>query len=307
MKKILLGLFFSMAVFVLQAQSKVHVVKPGETLYALCKKYSVTVTQLKALNKQLVKSTSLQVGQKIIISASAGNASVPSKGTSAKIHTVTKGESLTTIAKKYGVSITTLKQWNSLRDLNVKIGQKLIVSKANTTAQYKPAPVASTPDTEYSEEDTRRQRTMKPVDNTNNTSSERAVTESNFPSSNKTAALTTDGLRTTSSDPTEYPAIFNQYSVNGFQIKKSRGTAGYLAEATSGNQNLAFYSGAEAGSIIRVTNMVNQKTIYVKVIGKLPPADSSKGLNIKLSNEAAMDLGATEDKLLVEVASFFKE
>ena len=44
-------------------------------------------------------------------------------------HKVKIGEYLGTIAKKYNVTVAEIKEWNSLEDNNVKLGETLIVSK----------------------------------------------------------------------------------------------------------------------------------------------------------------------------------
>jgi LysM repeat protein len=46
-----------------------------------------------------------------------------------KTHEVQPKESLYAISKKYGVSVTQLKEWNNLNDNNLKPGQQLIISK----------------------------------------------------------------------------------------------------------------------------------------------------------------------------------
>jgi len=46
----------------------------------------------------------------------------------AKFHTVRKGESLPVIARKYGCSVTELKQWNNLRGSLIYPNQKLKVN-----------------------------------------------------------------------------------------------------------------------------------------------------------------------------------
>ncbi len=61
-----------------------------------------------------------------------------------KWHTVRRGESLGTIAKKHRVSVAQLRDWNNLRGSTIKPGQRLAVhtaSKAEPTAEAKPAPV----------------------------------------------------------------------------------------------------------------------------------------------------------------------
>jgi len=49
---------------------------------------------------------------------------------------------------------------------------------------------------------------------------------------------------------------------------------------------------------------MNHKTVFVKVVGKVPPMDASSDITVKLSSKAAKDLGALDEKFLVEVASF---
>ena len=43
------------------------------------------------------------------------------------VHKVKKGETLASIAKKYNVSVTSLKQWNNLKKDTLKAGQKLTI------------------------------------------------------------------------------------------------------------------------------------------------------------------------------------
>jgi hypothetical protein len=159
---------------------------------------------------------------------------------------------------------------------------------------YKPIPVASTPDTPYREEDIRPRATIL----------DSKIEKDPLPVTNQAASVK-DGLRTNSSNPEEYPDIFNQYAVQSFFMKKNKGMANYISGATSGNQNLAFYNEAESGSVIRVTNLMNHKTIFVKVIGRVPPMDAANEVFLKLSNKSAQDLEVSDQKFLVEVASFF--
>jgi membrane-bound lytic murein transglycosylase D len=59
-----------------------------------------------------------------------------------RTHTVRSGESLGTIARKYGVSVTELKRWNGLRSDMIRAGQKLKVhaspgARAGSTVQHR--------------------------------------------------------------------------------------------------------------------------------------------------------------------------
>lgn len=307
MKKIMFSVFFGVSVLVSAAQGTWHVVKKGETLYGIAKNYGISFADLKSSNPVLLSNPNVKVGQKLSIPGTKLNtSSTGTKTVAAKVHTITKGETLYAVCKKYGVSITEIKAWNKLSDLNVKPGQRLIVSKVNEMAIYKPIAVPSTPDTPYREEDARPRVNIPEVKKSEAAIvQEKIITEKpkEIIETSKPAPVITS-LKTSSSEPSEYPGIFNQYSAHGFKIKRNRGAANYLADATSGNQHLAFYNDAETGSIIRVTNMMNHKTIFVKVIGKLPPADAANEIVIKLANKAARDLGVQDDKFLAEIASY---
>lgn len=58
-----------------------------------------------------------------------------------KVHVVKRGESLSSIARKYRVTLNELKRWNNLKKNVVPVGTRLIVNSAYKT-QEKPAPPA---------------------------------------------------------------------------------------------------------------------------------------------------------------------
>ena len=109
----------------------VHIVKSGENLGSIAKKYHISVNQLKTWNN--LKKTTIYPGQKLIVYSSgapmaqSGNSKPVERSTEQKIHTVKSGENLSVIAKKYKCTVTDLKKWNNLKSTNLKIGQKLKV------------------------------------------------------------------------------------------------------------------------------------------------------------------------------------
>lgn len=297
MRKVWLVIYFGLSVLCLNAQSRTHMVKPGETLYSIAHSYSLSLSDLLKANPALKGNTGIQIGQRLSIPTSSNTRPTASVTATANVHTVTKGETLYALCKRYGVSVAEIKQWNNLTDLNLRIGQKLIVAKTDSKKIYKTVSVPSTPDTPYREEDIRIRK--------ENPKAEVMFEQQEIYEKPKEMPLArTETLRTTSVDPTEYSSVFTNYATHGYKIKKNRGAANYLSDVTSGNQFLAFYNEAETGSIIRVTNLMNQKTIFVKVMGKLPSDDSTREVILKLSNSAAKQLGVMDDKFLVEVASF---
>jgi membrane-bound lytic murein transglycosylase D len=126
------------------SNSFVHVVKKGESLGSVARKYHVTVANIKAWNH--LKRETIHVGQRLTIyrsgspmtkvsnsTKSSNSKSSVNKKTSntpkVKTHTVRKGETLSSIAKKYGCTVSDLKKWNGLKGNTVKVGQKLKIKK----------------------------------------------------------------------------------------------------------------------------------------------------------------------------------
>jgi Soluble lytic murein transglycosylase and related regulatory proteins (some contain LysM/invasin domains) len=109
----------------------VHVVKSGENLGAIARKYHVSVKQLKQWNNK--KSDMIHPGQKLLVYSSgapmaqAGDHAPVERSTVQKIHTVKSGENLGLIAKKYKCSITNLCKWNDIKNNTIYPGQKLKV------------------------------------------------------------------------------------------------------------------------------------------------------------------------------------
>lgn len=121
----------------------VHVVRRGESLGSIARKYRVSVANLKHWNG--LRRETIQPGQRLVVYSSgapmaqAGDKTPVMRSTSQKTHLVKRGESLGSISKKYRCTVTDLKEWNNLRNSTIFPGQKLKVyppaeetEKANT-------------------------------------------------------------------------------------------------------------------------------------------------------------------------------
>ncbi len=108
----------------------VHVVKKGETLSSIAKKYHISVSNLKKWNN--LKKDVISVGQKLTIYSSGGPMATghSDSGTSSspKYHVVKSGETLNSIAKKYNTTVANLKKLNNLKTDTISVKQKLRVS-----------------------------------------------------------------------------------------------------------------------------------------------------------------------------------
>ena len=120
------------------SDSFVHVVKRGESLGSIARKYHVTVAKIKQWNH--LRRETIHVGQRLTIYRSGApmaqvgrnnnnNRNNNTPAPSVRTHTVKRGETLSSIAKKYHCTVNQLKQWNNLRSNTVRVGQKLKIKK----------------------------------------------------------------------------------------------------------------------------------------------------------------------------------
>ena len=113
-----------------QGDKDYYIMQDGETLYDVAQKNGVILQSLYDYNN-ISPSDNLYPGTKILlkpVSTPSGNEDVLAKS-EPKTHQVQARESLYAISRKYGVTVDQLKEWNNLRDSNLKVGQQLIISK----------------------------------------------------------------------------------------------------------------------------------------------------------------------------------
>lgn len=107
-----------------------YVVKSGDSLWSIANRYGLTVDQLKSANG--LTSNLLQVGQVLTIPKK----STESPSESNNIYIVKAGDSLWSIANRYGTTVSILRQLNGLTSDNLSIGQKLYLP--NQGSEEKP-------------------------------------------------------------------------------------------------------------------------------------------------------------------------
>ena len=90
-----------------------YIVKAGDTLYNIAKKYQILWQDLMKLNN--MDSTMLSIGKQLIV---PGNASELQ-------YSVEKGDTLDSIAKKFNVSVLEIKEKNGLNTDDVIVGEIL--------------------------------------------------------------------------------------------------------------------------------------------------------------------------------------
>ena len=110
----------------------VHKVKSKQTLYSLARRYKTSVTEINNANPALANG--LQVGQtlKIPFGGDLPFADDQPETTTVKetiTHQVGEGETLFAISRRYGASVTQIKEWNGFTSNSLSLGQELKIEQ----------------------------------------------------------------------------------------------------------------------------------------------------------------------------------
>lgn len=110
-----------------------HTVKSGESVWSISHKYGISIAKLKSLNG--LTSNLIFPNQVLKVSGSSSRATSTNSGT---VYTVKAGDSLSSIAAKYGTTYQKIMQLNGLNNYLIFPGQKLKVSgKATSSSRAK--------------------------------------------------------------------------------------------------------------------------------------------------------------------------
>lgn len=143
--------------------TKYHKVVSGDNLIAIANKYDVTVADIKKWNSisgnNIAKGKSLKIikNEKVIstikkevktpVETKESYAAIEPKVSKTETHNsekaqevdtndnyyiVVKGDNLSSIARKHGVTVQQLREWNNLPDNNVKLGAQVLVGDRNS-------------------------------------------------------------------------------------------------------------------------------------------------------------------------------
>ena len=137
------GLYVLILPFLLQSPGYTeerYTVKTGDCLYKISKTYGVSVEALKIANP-LAKET-LRLNQVLLIPTHGGKAvkkpgveTVKKASVESVPYVVKKGDNLSTLSKKVGLSVDEIKRINQLRSDHLLAGQTLIFSSSTKTAE----------------------------------------------------------------------------------------------------------------------------------------------------------------------------
>ena len=137
-----------------EGRKRTHVVRSGDSLWLISRRYGVTISRLAAWNG-ISRKAILRPGQRLVVwqhqpssgrSARKGKDTGPVTG-STGVYVVRRGDSLWTIAKRHRVTVTSLARWNNLNKRTaLQPGQQLRVAASSSPAHAMPVASLQEPD-----------------------------------------------------------------------------------------------------------------------------------------------------------------
>ncbi len=276
-----------------------HTVVAKENWYSIGRLYNVSPKEIAPFNGATLEK-SLNIGQQLKIPLTNANFSQDGQKASDEVfvpvyHIVQDKEWLFRISSNYNkVAPANIEKWNGINNDQLKAGMKLIVgylkvkpgqsalaSKGmseipeTTVATTAPAPPVEQPVVKVEEK--------KPE----------PVVEK--PAENKPVTTVVNNAPASVNGDFKGGYFRSQYESSN---KSSQGAAA-IFRSTSGWSDGKYYAlmnNVPVGTIIKVSNTANNKVVYAKVLGNLADIKENVGLTIRISNAAAADLGAGENK-----------
>ena len=244
-----------------------HRITPKESYYSLGRKYGVNPAAIIDYNR----NKSLAIGTLVKIptqrpfvtpSVAASNPiSLPIATDDVLEYAVKPKETLFSIAKKFSISVQELKDFNKLKTTSLKVGQVLKIK-----GRVEPVLTINTVQTIAD-------NIIPKTDTTKTPMAESAEVDRKLPAAKY-------GLR---------------------EIKE-KGLATWIEEAElDAGRMLALHPTAPIGTIIKITNLMTQKSTFAKVVGKFTDNESTKGVLIVLTRTAAELIGAADKRFQVSL------
>jgi len=276
-----------------------HVVKAGETLFGIAKKYGITVVDLKSWNS--LTADKVIVGQSLLV------------------FTSTPTQISTTSSPSHSTSVSNVDLQSESGGRNKAESQEnkenAVKQEVDNRQTSSPTPSSNSAGEWYTHT-VKQGETLFSISNLYGSSVGDLIQWNSLNSNNLKAGQTLK-VKKNGGEPTSYSSAgeVNVISAEaqitntsapmvptGFTNTKETGLA-ELIEGTSGHKKyLVLHRTAPVGSVIRVKNEENDLTIFARVVGILPDTGDNSKLLIKLSQAAFDQLKAVNARFPVEIA-----
>ncbi|HYH55664.1 MAG TPA: LysM peptidoglycan-binding domain-containing protein [Anseongella sp.] len=280
-----------------------HKVAPKETFYSIARRYNVHPKYLIQFNSGI---QGLKIGDTIRFEVDSMNkfqnlVLVPENDEQAREapfssvenppqstvteHVVAPRETLFSIARKYGLTIAELRKLNTITDSHIETGQRLIVSAsgpiANDPVQLSEAATPPPPAEPAGEPEKKEEKvytgTPTPVLGTPDRMAEKENKKRN-----------------------NLPKLVRE-------VRESGVAAWVNNSSLNQAKSVALHKTAPSGTIIKVTNPANKRSIMVKVVGGFPENAETENALIVISQAASRLLGIQDNRFRVNLSYAVQE
>ncbi len=247
-----------------------HSVEEGQTLFSIARKYGVNVNDIRTWNA--LGGQSIAIGQELIVYLDAPTGDTNATTLDANkydLHTVKEGETLYAIARAYDVPVDELRERNQLAGEGIRFGQTLIIRDKGL---IEVAPVVPVVEVTPPAPPVRRARMSR----SQALEAERQRFEGIKKEENKT--------------------------LESIETESEMGFASVIEGGTNTRKYLALHRSAPVGTVLRVRNEMNDMSVFVRVVGKLPDTGVNDKVDIRLTQSAYEKLGGINERFPVEIS-----
>ena len=124
------------------------------------------------------------------------------------------------------------------------------------------------------------------------------LTELAYPSTKRVVKADTIRMHT----PGGLDTLYDIQTNHGLNVLTEKGTAVFFEKTGKSNVYQAFHNTSKRGTIIKVLNPGNGKSVYVKVLGPIPGTKQYANCIIGISDAAKEALGVTDSKAWCELS-----
>jgi LysM repeat protein len=103
-----------------------YTVRSGDTLGTIADAHGIGLSTLRRLNGMASRTTRIYPGQELVVREAAETAEVADAFESTA-YRIRRGDTLTTIARRFGVSVEELRRWNEIDSDRIVIGQSITI------------------------------------------------------------------------------------------------------------------------------------------------------------------------------------
>lgn len=287
-----------------------HKVDPAENWTKLSNRYGCTIVELQKANPGVEM---LKIGQIVHVPLKTNTADAAPVAPPAALivnnqskpikHTVVGGETLFGIARKYDLTIEQIKEYNQMTTDGIRQGQELVVGYQPSQATR----ILAQTETKTVVVPPQQPPIESAMASTNNKSVPAPENRKEVPASAvqpvaspPAAEVVENRFEKSTRNVTTLKSLPNGKST--VQVVET-GIAAWIQDGTSGTgKYYGLHRTAPIGTIIKVTNRMNNQFVYVKIVGVLPDAGENENVIIKLSQAVSEKLNVRDPIFQVELS-----